>query len=558
MEEDQDLKYFCKLCDKKYPCGKSFGGHMRSHVLAKEKVEFKQKKLQSWIDGGKNSSKKDHKSQFELSEHSGYGLRDNPKKTWRASDSRSPLLSQENVCQQCGKVFQSLKALCGHMACHSGKDRGGSKDDHSWTSENKNLLMDSNSDTEADEPKLKSRSNTKRYNRLVAKSSSFCLVNNRSVSSPVSEIDEQEEEVAKCLMMLSMDSGIWNGVNSVVESSDNNSVILETKSSSVDMKVARKGCLKPAENVDETHRRCKKEADRNLKLNALNAEAESENSDSGYFLGEYMKVESDASVDEFHRNVNYQWNTSNKSLRVWCDETRRDVEKGFNRTTTKYITEMRNGSTKDYKYESYGMASNLAKSESRKRIKDISYEPELGKESSFRKIKVGFKGPEGSKHTRKKKKYECFNCKKAFSSYQALGGHRPCNKKANAYFESTYETDENGRGAENGPSYIDKGKHRETFNNRKPTVHDGQDVNYNPEKKMKPKKFKGHECPFCNRMFKSGQALGGHKRSHFLVGSQENHNQASVVKGSEFADLLDLNLPAPVEDMNGEPTFVHW
>uniref|UniRef100_A0A0V0HF28 Putative ovule protein n=1 Tax=Solanum chacoense TaxID=4108 RepID=A0A0V0HF28_SOLCH len=49
------------------------------------------------------------------------------------------------------------------------------------------------------------------------------------------------------------------------------------------------------------------------------------------------------------------------------------------------------------------MASNLAKSESRKRTKDISYEPELGNESSFRKIKVGFKGPEGSKHPQKRK-----------------------------------------------------------------------------------------------------------------------------------------------------------
>ncbi|MCD9643252.1 hypothetical protein HAX54_030550 [Datura stramonium] len=555
MEEDQDLKYFCKLCNKRYPCGKSFGGHMRSHVLAKEKVEFKQKKLQSWTDGGKNS-KSDHKSQFELSEHSGYGLRDNPKKTWRASDSRSPLLPQENICQQCGKVFHSLKALCGHMACHSGKERGGSKDDHSWTSENKNLLMDNNSDTEAEEPRLRSRSKTKRYNRLVAKSSTFFLVNNRSVSSSVSEIDEQDqEEVAKCLMMLSMDSGIWNGVNSVVESSDNNSVILETKSSSVDMKIARKYCLKRADNLDETHGRCKKKADRNLKLNALNAEAQSENSDSGYFLGEYLKVESDASVDEFHRNGNDQQNTSNKSLGVWCDESRRDTEKGLNRTT-KYITEIRNGSTKEYKYDSYGMASILVKSESRKRSKDIPYNPELGNESSFRKIKLGFKGPEGCKHTQKKKKYECFNCKKTFSSYQALGGHRPCNKKANAYFESTYETDEYSRDADNGPNYIDKGKHRETFSSRKPAGR-AQDLSYNPDKKMKPKKFKGHECPFCNRMFKSGQALGGHKRSHFLVGSQENHNQASAVKG-EFADLLDLNLPAPVEDVNGEPAFARW
>ncbi|XP_073309143.1 uncharacterized protein [Primulina huaijiensis] len=27
---------------------------------------------------------------------------------------------------------------------------------------------------------------------------------------------------------------------------------------------------------------------------------------------------------------------------------------------------------------------------------------------------------------------------------------------------------------------------------------------------------KAHECPFCSRVFKSGQALGGHKRTHFL------------------------------------------
>nr|BAA19926.1 PEThy; ZPT4-2 [Petunia x hybrida] len=554
MEEGQDLKYFCKLCNKRYPCGKSFGGHMRSHVLAnsaklEEKVEFKQKKVPSWTNGGK-IHKRDHKSKFEHGEHSGYGLRDNPKKTWRISDSRSPL-PRDNVCQQCGKVFQSLKALCGHMACHSGKDRG-MKDDNSWTSETKNLVMDSNSDTEAEEPRLRSKSNSKRYNRLIAKSSSFCFVNNKSVSSSVSEIDDQEqEEVAKCLMMLSMDTWICNGVNSIVESSDNNSVVLETKSSSVDMKIERKDSPKCVNNLDETPR-SKKKADRNLKLDLLNAEAQSENSDSEYFLGEYKKVESDASVDEFHRNGNYQWNTSNTSLGCWFDESGPAEKKELTRMKN-YVTDSRKDLSKDYKYDSYGMVSHLDKRESRKRIKDSSYPPNLSNET-FKNVKPSFKSPEGSKHTQKKKKYECLNCKKTFSSYQALGGHRPCNKNTNAYFESTYETGENSRDADNGPNYINKGKHRETLSN-KPAAH-SHDYSSNPEKKMKPKKFKGHACPFCPRMFKSGQALGGHKRSHFIV-SSENHYQASAVQG-KIVDLLDLNLPAPVEDVNGEPAFVSW
>ncbi|KAG2318783.1 hypothetical protein Bca4012_055021 [Brassica carinata] len=53
------------------------------------------------------------------------------------------------------------------------------------------------------------------------------------------------------------------------------------------------------------------------------------------------------------------------------------------------------------------------------------------------------------------------------------------------------------------------------------------------------KNSKGHECPICFRVFKSGQALGGHKRSHFLV----NHEHR--IKHRAAADMqIDLNLPA--------------
>ena len=78
-----------------------------------------------------------------------------------------------------------------------------------------------------------------------------------------------------------------------------------------------------------------------------------------------------------------------------------------------------------------------------------------------------------------------------------------------------------------------------------------------------------YECPICYKVFGSGQALGGHKRSHLLGSSSTNTNLASnhdhvdgdnhnynassvavVVDrvGDTSSFILDLNLPAPIED----------
>ncbi|KAF8088768.1 hypothetical protein N665_0530s0023 [Sinapis alba] len=53
------------------------------------------------------------------------------------------------------------------------------------------------------------------------------------------------------------------------------------------------------------------------------------------------------------------------------------------------------------------------------------------------------------------------------------------------------------------------------------------------------KNSKCHECPICFRVFKSGQALGGHKRSHSFVNQQHRikHKAAAYLR-------IDLNLPA--------------
>ena len=129
---------------------------------------------------------------FEAAPPTGYGLRENPKKTWRISYS-----SEETscLCKERGKSFQSWKALFGHMKCHSEKERGCSinnnffeEEQDSWSSDQeKELVFDSNSDNETTTPNRKRRSQRRtRYLGAVDNSSSFSNLANGS--SSVSEI----------------------------------------------------------------------------------------------------------------------------------------------------------------------------------------------------------------------------------------------------------------------------------------------------------------------------------------------------------------------------------
>lgn len=72
------------------------------------------------------------------------------------------------------------------------------------------------------------------------------------------------------------------------------------------------------------------------------------------------------------------------------------------------------------------------------------------------------------------------------------------------------------------------------------------------------------ECPYCNRVFRSGQALGGHKRSHLsssaiaTTASLKIHLPSphsafpaattAASNNNESRTRIDLNLPAPLEE----------
>ncbi|OIS99647.1 PREDICTED: zinc finger protein ZAT1-like [Nicotiana attenuata] len=133
------------------------------------------------------------------------------------------------------------------------------------------------------------------------------------------------------------------------------------------------------------------------------------------------------------------------------------------------------------------------------------------------------------------KKYQCGICRKMFKTSQALGSHKTIHKIKNSNSSTSIEESE-----------------------QKPT-----------KKLVSVKNImdqKLHECPFCGKLFQSGQALGGHKRSHLIMSSSTT-GSSSIKLGDSFLveysnsaklpnGFIDLNMPAPMEDEDfSQPDF---
>ncbi|EXC22068.1 Zinc finger protein ZAT4 [Morus notabilis] len=441
-----------------------------------------------------------------------YVLRENPKKTKRFGDSK-----EQKVCKECGKGFQSLKALCGHMASHSDKDKMVKK------FQEQKLVMDGHSDTETSGPRQKRRVSNKRIIR-------YKNLDVYSGSSSVSGIEQEQQEVAISLMLLSRDSGYKGGLdlnlNSLADSSDNNSVVLEAKSSSIDMNMNK------VANFDEE------------KLKSGVGASVSENSDSGYFRNGPKKIESDVSVDGFLKNGEFR---------------KLEVESGSGIGANKLgISDEKSGQLGkrilvDEEEKDEENCRGSSKYELRKRTKNGLYRGEALMESCKDESNYAFKS-EICRNFEKRSKYECLTCNKTFKSHRALGGHRANHSKINGCCEPICESGENN--IENDNSTPEEAKIIENGAGKTPIREDFI------ERKSGSKKSRGHECPICFRMFKSGQALGGHKRSHFVGGREANSTMVireEEPPEAEITVLFDLNLPAPMEEDNNEDVeFMAW
>ncbi|OWM80171.1 hypothetical protein CDL15_Pgr019335 [Punica granatum] len=158
--------------------------------------------------------------------------------------------------------------------------------------------------------------------------------------------------------------------------------------------------------------------------------------------------------------------------------------------------------------------------------------------------------------------FECKACKKVFNSHQALGGHRASHKKVKGCFAARLDTVDD---------YIpddDVITHEEFFPTKStsslPFDHGPNSLVPSTSKR----KSKVHECSICHRVFSSGQALGGHKRCHWITSNspdtsslaklQQFHDhleqiqqRPKFIEADRLALKLDLNLPAPSDELAG-------
>ncbi|KAK7351596.1 hypothetical protein VNO77_11162 [Canavalia gladiata] len=115
--------------------------------------------------------------------------------------------------------------------------------------------------------------------------------------------------------------------------------------------------------------------------------------------------------------------------------------------------------------------------------------------------------------------YKCSVCNKAFSSYQALGGHKASHRKFSAAAAEDQSTSSavTTSSASNGAGRV-------------------------------------HECSICHKSFPTGQALGGHKRCHYEGGGGGGAGSSAVTASEGVGSThtgshshhrdFDLNLPA--------------
>ncbi|XP_048560688.1 zinc finger protein ZAT9-like [Triticum urartu] len=448
----------CKVCGKGFSCGRSLGGHMRSHISLGEALPEADDELirRSSANGGRTSA----------NGAVGYGLRENPKKTRRLSDFADEEEDQggdggaQRACRECGKLFSSWRSLFGHMKSHA---PGAARDHDEYD--------------EADDD----------VDLLGEEEYSFAAEAEAEAEAEKEEEEEEEEEEMEPAPMEPLVPAPVAGMAA------------PPRRRRRSMRVAAPAPAPPPPMLSAFE---KEQEDVALCLLMLSRDT------TGGMRGSPAPKQA-----HLPRN-GYGYNSDDDSaLFQYGDAKTKSVAKSKKRRTSHY-------------------ALNSASPKQR-----------------------GEAAPPPAKRTR----YECPGCGRVFSSYQALGGHRASHKRINTSCSAPKAAPAAAPAPE--PS-VDT---YTSFGTLSPSASPDSvaiGIGAGSSKKPAAGEAEKFECPVCFRVFGSGQALGGHKRSHIIADAAfssdgELYGSASVSVNEEqeqgypvaAAGSLDLNFPpAPSEE----------
>ncbi|KAB5560994.1 hypothetical protein DKX38_005951 [Salix brachista] len=522
MKTNQEKLHVCKLCKKSFLTGNMLGGHMRIH-------------------GTRKSSKGHVKFESSNVGSDSYGLREQPKKSWKFSglNHGDSVSMQETVkCRFCGKEFGSEKSLHGHMRHHSAKERKGvyceecgrgflslkslsnhkrlHRENFRISSESRascrpNLVVMALSATGAVNLVRRKRSSRMRYK--IASNSSFSSLN-ESVSG--FDIEQQVEEAALALIMMSrcecngFDSFCQNKRIKRVEDCHilyGNELVKPKKpredsldSCDLDSMISMHGCYDDTETGRDEENQVRSEVPKESLLQDTESQSPQLDDESGVeFCG--IDIEK-GDHDEMITNRTEAESSQDLMSEVGLDCAGLGFEKSI--------------------------PSNQARFD--------ACNAEMGKESRFQ-IAVTTSSSDIMQGPSKKGDFTCRICNRKFITYQSLGGHQTFHRKSP--IEVKVDSCEKDIQANVSAETEATGKLQCIQELAK------QESDEAIVKDCESKDGKEYKCSICFKIFLSGQALGGHKRAHFPR-AREEQNIAMKQEVSGICDVLNMNVPYTV------------